>query len=236
MLAQARDGDGEARRTLVEENLGLVKSVVVRFAGRGEELDDLIQLGCVGLLKALDRFDPGYGVQFSTYAVPSILGEVRRHFRDTGPVHLGRRLKELARKAGQAEEALCQELGRHPTVAELAERLGVPAPDIVAALEGQRPLVPLDSPLPGRDEDSLSAGERLVSPGRGETGWLDSLSLRGALKSLSQRERELIYLRYYRDLTQEEVASRLGLSQVQVSRLERKCLLAVRERLAASGR
>ncbi|BDG59957.1 RNA polymerase sporulation sigma factor SigF [Caldinitratiruptor microaerophilus] len=234
LIARAQRGDREARSRLVEANLKLVRSIAGRFAASGRDPEDLFQLGCIGLLKAVDRFDLHYDVRFSTYAVPMILGEIRRHLRDDGPLRVSRSLKALAQQVYRVQDDLSKELGREPTVAELAARLGVPVEEIVAALEGSRPPASIQEPIHEGDGDPIFLGDQLTE-GDVEPAWLDRVALREGIRRLPEREREVLLLRYFRDKTQVEVARLLGISQVQVSRLERRALAQVRRYLTGEA-
>ena len=207
--------------TSVENNLGLVHACAHRFKGRGIEYDDLYQAGCMGLVKASAAFDAGRGVMFSTYAVPVILGEIRRLFRDGGTVKVSRSLKELGLAAGRTRELLGNELGREATVNEVAERMGRAPEDVAQALAATTP--PLS--LTGGEEDGSG---QIEGP---EERLSDLLSLQQLLSSLEERDRQLIFLRYYRRKTQTEVARRLGMTQVQVSRREKRILQSMRQQL-----
>lgn len=194
------------------EHLGLVRHVVRRFAAAGLDAEELFQVGCVGLVKAARRFDPAFGTAFSTYAVPAVLGEIQRYLRDQGPISMGREAKRLARRANETAAGLRQSLGREPTVAEVAADLAVEPQELAAALEGVRPPAPLD-------EAERAPGADL---------W-DRVELRLLLGRLPERQRRVIVLRYFAGWTQAEVGRALGVSQVQVSRLERRALAALRE-------
>lgn len=228
LIARAQAGDQDARAEVVETNLRLVRAIAARYNGSGREAEDLFQLGCIGLLKAVDRFDLSYPVRFSTYAVPMILGEIRRHLRDDGPLRVSRSLKSLAQSAARVRESLAKELGRDPTVAEVAADLQVPVEDVVAALDSSRPLASIQETIYAGDGDPILLGDQLHDHSAGEPRWLDRVALRDGLALLEERERTILMLRYFRDRTQVEVARLLGLSQVQVSRLERRALAQIR--------
>lgn len=232
LIRRARSGDQDARAELVESNLRLVRSIVSRFSGSGRDPEDLFQFGCIGLLKAVDRFDLNYPVRFSTYAVPMILGEIRRHLRDDGPMRVSRTLKSLALSAHRLQEELAKALGRDPTVAEVAAGLQAPVEDVVEALECSRPLASIQEPIYEGDGDPICLGDQLHDGSGGEPAWLDRVALRDGLALLEEREREILMLRYFRDMTQMEVARLLGISQVQVSRLERRALARIRSYLS----
>lgn len=228
LLKRAADGDAAARDQLVEENMGLVWSVVKKFTGRGYEADDLFQIGCMGLLKAIDKFDVSYDVRFSTYAVPMIMGEIKRFLRDDGPVKVSRSVKELAVKARTVSEMVQKETGEAPTIGQLAERLGTSAEDIVFAMEA---VCPPESLYAGEEDDLLPLIDRTHAAGQGEGELINHIALGEVLESLPARERQLIVLRYFKDRTQAQVAKLLGISQVQVSRLEKKVLGLLRGEL-----
>ncbi len=230
-IALAQSGDGQAESALVSDNLALVKSVVRRYLYRGVEYDDLYQLGCVGLVKAIHHFDASYGVRFSTYAVPLIAGEIKRFLRDDGMVKVSRSVKELAVRAEQLSEATAATSGRAPTVAELAEALGVTPEDVAMALDAVLPVQSLSAPL-GDDEKSAEKLD-FVEDSSSEELFLNRLLIKELLAGLEERERKIIVLRYFRDQTQQQVARSLGISQVQVSRLESRILKKLRE--AAGG-
>lgn len=228
-----RRGDRAARDRLVELNLPLVRHLVERLpAGRGER-EDLLQAGVVGLLKAIDGYDPGRGTRFSTYAVPTILGELRAYLRTaSSPIHVSRDLRELAERARRLEAELTQARGRSPNVTELAERLGVERDRLLEALAAREGVRSLDAPLEeGEPEGSTLAS--LVGGDPPESEWLQSVQLRQAMERLEPRERILLQLRFFQDMTQQQVAERLGLSQVHVSRLERRALERLRRLLAS---
>lgn len=226
LIKRAQAGEESAKERLVEQNLPLVRSVVKRFKGR-LEYDDLMQLGAMGFLKAVAGFDEGFGVRFSTYAVPMIMGEIKRFLRDDGAVKVSRWAKTLAgRIAAYTDERLKNNLPE-PTVEELAEKFGCEAGDVVFALDTGRFVVSLNE---AGEEDGTPLGDRLVGAEAPEED-IDGLMLRDNIKNLPDRERKLIILRYFRDKTQSEVAAELGVSQVQVSRLENKILSKMRENM-----
>lgn len=235
LLARARAGDKEARDRLVEENLRLVRSLVSRFSVSGADPEDLFQIGCIGLLKAIDRFDLNYDVRFSTYAVPLIMGEIRRHLRDDGPMRVSRSLKQLAVQTRKVREQLAAELQRDPTVHEIAAELGVAPEEVVEALDGVRPPASIHQTVHEGDGDPIYLLDQLAAgDGHREGLWLDRVALREGLEQLDERERMVILLRFFRDKTQTEVASILGCSQVQVSRLERRALDRIRKHVNAA--
>ncbi|QQK79810.1 RNA polymerase sporulation sigma factor SigF [Salicibibacter cibi] len=228
-IAESQNGSQQARDRLVENNTRLVWSVVQRFLNRGYEGEDLFQIGCIGLMKSIDKFDLNYEVKFSTYAVPMIIGEIQRFIRDDGTVKVSRSLKELNHKIRKEKETLTKKIGRAPTLNEMAEALGVHPEDIVFANEATRTLSSLNETVYENEGDPITLMDQLSNPD--ETKWFEELALRDVVHHLEQRERLIVFLRYYRDQTQSEVADRLGISQVQVSRLEKKILEKMRKEM-----
>ncbi len=224
LLARARAGDREASAQLLEENTGLIWSIARRYFGRGVEADDLYQLGCVGFLKAIAGFEPSYGTQFSTYAVPKIAGEIRRFLRDDGAVKVSRSVKERAAQIKKMREQLMAELGREPRLSELSAALGLTAEEIASA---ETATSAAESIQRQSADDGVSLEDVLCTTGM-EEGILERLSLREALSQLSARERAVIDLRYFHGLTQQKTAGLIGVSQVQISRIEKKALLRLR--------
>lgn len=232
LLRRAAEGDAGAVDELVEKNLGLVHSVVKKFSNSPYEAEDLFQIGCMGLLKAIHKFDLSYDVRFSTYAVPMIMGEIKRFLRDDGPVKVSRSLKELAIKARSVSELLQKQTGTAPGVEELASMLGRSPEEVVLALDAA---VPPESLYGGSEEEGgASAIDRIAQKGGGETEIVDKIALRELIGKLKARERQIILFRYFQNKTQSEVAKILGISQVQVSRLEKKILEQMRAEMAAS--
>ena len=227
LLEAARGGDRDACEQILLENNGLIWSVVRRYYGRGVEPDDLYQLGCLGFLKAVQGFDPEFGTQFSTYAVPKIAGEIRRFLRDDGPVKVSRGLKERGVGIRAARARLSAALGREPSLSELAEETGLAPEDIAAAETAIDPVVSLQAET-GTDGLTL---EGLITAGNEEEGLVERITLRAALSQLPEREQQVLLLRYYKGLTQTNTARVLGVSQVQVSRLERRALDRLRREL-----
>ena len=227
LLEAARQGDNRACEQVLAENNGLIWSVVRRYYGRGVEPDDLYQLGCLGFLKAVRGFDPAFGTQFSTYAVPKIAGEIRRFLRDDGAVKVSRGLKEEGAAVRAARVRLAGELGREPVLSELAEATGLTPEEIAAAETAAEPVISLQTET---GEGGLTL-EGMLSAGGMEEGLVERLSLRAALEGLPERERQVLLLRYYRGLTQARAARVLGVSQVQVSRLERRAVERLRQTL-----
>lgn len=229
----ARTRDRRLRDELVTTHLGLARYLAGRFAGRGEPLEDLVQVANVGLLKALERFDPGRGLEFKTFASPTIVGELKRHFRDHGwMMHVPRGTKELHQRLGPTVSELSQQLGRPPRPIEIAEALHVSEDDVLAAMEAGRGYRPasLDAPV-GGDDESPSLVDLAIDPSNDLARAEDRLALRAALESISERDREIVYLRFFEDLTQVQIAERFGISQMQVSRITTKALGTLREKL-----
>ncbi len=232
LIKLAQNGDALARNTIIDKNTGLVWSVVRRFRNRNVEIEDLFQIGCIGLIKAVDKFDASFNVRFSTYAVPMILGEIRRYFRDDGAIKVSRSLKELSIKARDISEKLEQNLGRPPSINELAEALGEETEDVVHALEASRAPESLFREYEDDEGSENRLIDRIISEeGNNENDTVERISLYSALKQLSTREKRLIWMRYYSGQTQQNVAKKLGISQVQVSRLEKKILDILRGKL-----
>ncbi|WP_027093707.1 RNA polymerase sporulation sigma factor SigF [Cohnella thermotolerans] len=230
LIALSQSGDSTARETLVSNNIRLVWSVVQRFAGRGYDSEDLFQIGCIGLLKSVDKFDLSYDVKFSTYAVPMIIGEIQRFLRDDGTLKVSRSLKEMANRVRKVKDELSKRLGRQPTVSEVAEEIGVSPEEIVFALEANKPPTSIHETVFENDGDPITLMDQIADDSQEK--WFDKMALTQAIQGLSDRERLIVYLRYFRDQTQSEVASRLGISQVQVSRLEKKILQNIKDQIA----
>lgn len=222
LIERSQSGDTEARDLIVSKNMRLVWSVVQRFLNRGYEPDDLFQIGCIGLLKSVDKFDLSFDVKFSTYAVPMIIGEIQRFIRDDGTVKVSRSLKELNNKIRRAKDELSKEVGRTPTVNELSEYLDISVEDIVMAQDANRLPTSIHETVFENDGDPITLLDQIDDGNDGR--WFESIALKEAIAELDEREQLIVYLRYYKDQTQLEVAVRLGISQVQVSRLEKKIL------------
>lgn len=220
-IYRSQQGDLEARNILVEKNMRLVWSVVQRFLNRGYDPEDLFQIGSIGLIKSIDKFDLSYNVRFSTYAVPMIIGEIQRFIRDDGSVKVSRSLKEIANKVRKTRDELTVKLSRSPTILEIADELDLPPEEIVHALEAAKSPHSIHQTVFENDGDPITLLDQIPDE---HSNWFDKLSLEEAINHLSERERLIVYLRYYKDQTQSEVAERLGISQVQVSRLEKKIL------------
>jgi RNA polymerase sporulation-specific sigma factor len=232
LLEAAHEGDTEARDQLVLNNVGLVWSIVRRFNGRGYDSEDLYQIGCIGLIKAIDKFDPSYEVKFSTYAVPMILGEVKRFLRDDGMIKVSRGLKELGIKVKQTREDMTWELGREPTVKEIAQRLSVSPEEAAASLEACVEVESIYQPVGSGEDQNLTIGDRLADERQNQEQLINQIVLAQMMERLDEREREIIYRRYYENHTQSQIAADFHISQVQVSRLEKKILLRMREYLS----
>ncbi|WP_419879028.1 RNA polymerase sporulation sigma factor SigF [Brevibacillus centrosporus] len=229
LIAKSQDGDADARELLVNSNIRLVWSVVQRFINRGYEADDLFQIGCIGLLKAVDKFDLSYDVRFSTYAVPMIIGEIQRFLRDDGTVKVSRSLKETANKVRRAKDELYKEFGRAPTIAEVADAVGITPEEVVFAQEASRAPSSIHETVFENDGDPITLIDQIADEGVNK--WFEKIALKDAISRLSEREQLIVYLRYYKDQTQSEVAERLGISQVQVSRLEKRILQTIKDQI-----
>ena len=223
LLKRIREGDQQAREKMIQGNLRLVLSVVQKFTNRGENLDDLFQVGCIGLIKAIDHFDPNQNVRFSTYGVPMIIGEIRRHLRDNNSVRVSRSLRDTAYKAMQAKEALVNRNSREATVDEIAKEIGVCKEEVVMALEAIVEPMSLYEPVYSDGGDTIYVMDQ-VGDQNGEDDWLDEISIREAMKNLGEREKKILTLRFFVGKTQMEVAKEIGISQAQVSRLEKGAL------------
>jgi RNA polymerase sporulation-specific sigma factor len=230
LIALSQTGDQLARDTLVNCNIRLVWSVVQRFLNRGYEAEDLFQIGCIGLLKSVDKFDLSYDVKFSTYAVPMIIGEIQRFLRDDGTMKVSRSLKELDNKIRKTKDELSKRLGRLPTIKEVAEELMISPEEVVFAQEANKPLSSIHETVFENDGDPITLIDQIAD--ESQEKWFEKLALNEAIGTLSERERLIVYLRYFRDQTQSEVAGRLGISQVQVSRLEKKILQTIKDQIA----
>lgn len=231
LIQKSHNGDEEARAQLVEENAGLVWCIVKRFLGRGVEAEDLFQIGNIGLLKAIDKFDLNYNVKFSTYAVPMISGEIKRFLRDDGMIKVSRSLKELAYKAYLCQERLQEILGREPLLSEIAEELSVSVEELTMAMEASGDIESLQKSIYQKDGQEIRLMDKLPGQERQEDKILDHMVLGNLLMALEQKERQLIYLRYFANRTQTQVGEELGISQVQVSRMEKRILKQMREKI-----
>ena len=230
LLGKIKQGDMQAREKLIQGNLRLVLSVIQRFTGRGESADDLFQVGCIGLIKAIDNFDITQPVRFSTYAVPMIMGELRRYLRDNAPVRVSRSMRDMAYKAMQAKEKLITEKGREPKIEEIAKELGVPRQDVVIALEAISEPISLYEPVFSESGDTIYVLDQLGDH-NDDMNWLNEISLKEAIHSLGKREKRILNLRYFLGKTQVEVAEEIGISQAQVSRLEKSAIQKIKNHL-----
>ena len=228
LFARIKKGDEEARQEYIKGNLRLVLSVIKRFSSAGENADDLFQIGCVGLIKAIDNFDPSLQVKFSTYAVPMIIGEIRRFLRDNNSIRVSRSLKDTAYKAIYAKESLTRKNLKEPTLEEIASEVGISKEDVVYAMDALQSPMSLYEPIFTDGGDTLYVMDQISDKKNKEENWVERLSLREAIGHLSHREREIITLRFYDGKTQMEVASLIGISQAQVSRLEKNALRSMR--------
>lgn len=238
LLLKVRAGDKEARNTLIDGNLRLVLSVIQRFSGRGENSDDLFQVGCIGLMKAIDNFNTDLDVKFSTYAVPMIIGEVRRYLRDNNAIRVSRSIRDLAYKALQAKDLLSKQFGREITVEELVKYLEehgehYTKEDVVTALEAIVEPVSLFEPVfhDNSGADTVYVMDQIRDPESNDDAWVEDIALREAMKSLGEREKNIIQMRFFRGKTQMEIAAEIGISQAQVSRLEKGALARIRKNL-----
>ena len=229
LIQKSHEGDKAAREQLVEENVGLIWCVVKRFYGRGLENEDLFQIGSIGLLKAIDKFDLSYDVKFSTYAVPMISGEIKRFLRDDGMIKVSRTLKELSYKIFQTREKLLDLLGREPTIEELAEKMQIDKEEIVEALEAGSEVESIYKPIHQKEGNENRLMDKLEEKEHREEKILDHMLLQQLLGTLEKEERTLIYMRYFQDKTQTQVGKELGISQVQVSRMEKKIMENLRK-------
>ena len=231
LIEKSHQGDEEARAELVQENAGLVWCVVKRFLHRGAEAEDLFQIGNIGLLKAIDKFDLAYEVKFSTYAVPMISGEIKRFLRDDGMIKVSRSLKELAYKSCACRERLQEAWGREPTITEIASELKVETEELLMAMDASSEIESLHKPIYQKEGQELRLMDKLPEQEEQEDRILDHMLLQELLTYLDKEERRLIYLRYFANQTQSQVGKELGISQVQVSRMEKKILKNLRERI-----
>ncbi|MBQ2285815.1 MAG: RNA polymerase sporulation sigma factor SigG [Acutalibacteraceae bacterium] len=228
LLKRVKNGDKTARDELINGNLRLVLSVIQRFTGRGENLDDLFQVGCIGLIKSIDNFDITQNVRFSTYAVPMIIGEIRRYLRDNNAIRVSRSIKDTAYKAMQAKEKLAAKKQTEPTVKEIADELEIPIEDVVIALESIVSPVSLYDPVYSDGGDTIYVLDQ-IGDNNDDRNWLDEISLKESIKNLNEREKHILSLRFMQGKTQMEVSEEIGISQAQVSRLEKGALKRIRE-------
>ncbi|MBE3577719.1 MAG: RNA polymerase sporulation sigma factor SigG [Limnochordales bacterium] len=233
LLARMRQGDKEARNELIQGNLRLVLSVIQRFNNRGEQADDLFQVGCIGLMKAIDNFDLSQDVKFSTYAVPMIIGEIRRYLRDNNPIRVSRSLRDIAYKALQVRDQLTNKYAKEPTIAQLAEELKIPREEVVFALDAIQEPISLFEPIYHDGGDPIYVMDQIGDEKNQDSNWLDELSIKEAMAKLNERERLILHKRFFDGRTQMEVAQEIGISQAQVSRLEKAALKSLRRFLAS---
>ena len=231
LLIRAKNGDDKAREKLINGNLKLVLSVIQSFGGRGENPDDLFQVGCIGLIKAVDNFDISLDVKFSTYAVPMILGEIRRYLRDNNSIRVSRSLRDLAYQALQARERLSAKLSREPTNAEIAKELDRTENEVVNALDSIADPISLYEPIYTDNGDSVYVLDQIKDDKNTDDQWLDEIAISQAIGKLSERERRILSLRFYNGRTQTEVSDEIGISQAQVSRLEKSALEKIKHEL-----
>lgn len=231
LMNRIKQGDTDAREEFVQGNLRLVLSVIQRFASRGEYMDDLFQVGCIGLIKAIDNFDVSQNVQFSTYAVPMIIGEIRRYLRDNNSVRVSRSLRDTAYKALTAKERLTSEKGKEPTIEEIAKELEMKKEDVVYALDAIQEPVSLFEPVYNDGEDALYVMDQLKDDKNSDGSWIEEIALKQAMTKLSEREKRILNLRFFEGKTQMEVADEIGISQAQVSRLEKTALSNIKKHI-----
>ena len=234
LLHRASRGDDQARQQLIEGNLRLVLSVIQRFEKRGESPDDLFQVGCIGLMKAIANFDPDKQVRFSTYGVPMIAGEVRRYLRDNSVIRVSRSIRDVAYRVLQCKEALSLQLGREPTLEEIARELELPVEEVNQAMDAVSAPVSLHDPVYADGADPLTVMDQVRDTKNTEAVWMEHIALRDAFRSLGEREKKILSLRFYDGRTQMEVAQTMGISQAQVSRLEKGAISAMRKQISVS--
>ena len=234
LLGLARDGDKDAREQLIAGNLRLVLSVIQRFTRRGENVDDLFQVGCIGLIKAIDNFDPKHEVKFSTYGVPMIAGEIRRYLRDNSAVRVSRSMRDTAYRILQAKEKFISENGREPDEEEIAKILGIPRSEVVFAMDAICDPVSLYEPIYTDGGESICVMDQVGDTKNTDEQWLEQIALASAIASLGEREKHILALRFYDGRTQMEVAAEVGISQAQVSRLEKNAIGQIKKQIYAS--
>lgn len=231
LLKLSKEGDETARQKLIDGNLRLVLSIIQRFTNRNENLDDLFQVGCIGLIKAIDNFNTELDVKFSTYAVPMIIGEVRRYLRDNNAIRISRSVRDLAYRALQAREALQRELNADPPVEKIAQRLGEKTEDVVHAIEAIVEPISLYDPVYNDGGDSIYVMDQISDTNNTDESWLEDIALKDALTKLGEREKKIINMRFFKGKTQMEIANEIGISQAQVSRLEKGALERIRKNM-----
>ncbi len=233
LIKKSQAGDKTATDMLVKQNIGLIWSVVKRFTNRGYEPDDLFQIGAIGLIKCINKFDTSFEVRFSTYAVPMIMGEIKRFIRDDGMIKISRPLKELSIKYKYLYDSIVKETGEEPTINELASKLNVKAEDLIVALDANRDIESLYSTVHQGDSTPIYLIDKVSNKGSEEETLLNNITLNDAIEKLKPKEKEVIKLRYFQDKTQTEVAKKIGVSQVQVSRIEKKVLKMMRQTIGS---
>lgn len=229
LFARIQNGDMQARQQFIYGNLRLVLSILHRFSSRGENADDLFQIGCIGLIKALDNFDTSHEVKFSTYAVPMIIGEIRRYLRDNNSIRVSRSLRDMAYKALAVKERLTASTGKEPTIEQISKELDIPCEDIATALDAILDPISLQDPIYHDGGDAVFVMDQIADDKNVDDSWLEKISLSEAMKRLSERERHILTLRFFKGRTQMEVANEIGISQAQVSRLEKNALTHMRK-------
>ena len=229
LFARIQNGDMQARQQFIYGNLRLVLSILHRFSSRGENADDLFQIGCIGLIKALDNFDTSHEVKFSTYAVPMIIGEIRRYLRDNNSIRVSRSLRDTAYKALAVKERLTASTGKEPTIEQISKELDIPCEDIATALDAILDPISLQDPIYHDGGDAVFVMDQIADDKNVDDSWLEKISLSEAMKRLSERERHILTLRFFKGRTQMEVADEIGISQAQVSRLEKNALTPMRK-------
>ena len=231
LLKRTKEGDMQARQELIEGNLRLVLSVIQKFMGRGENADDLFQIGCIGLIKAIDNFDINQPVRFSTYGVPMIVGEIRRYLRDNSSIRVSRSMRDTAYRVLQVKEKLMSRTQREPTVEEIAKELDIPKEDVVFALDAIVAPVSLYEPIYSDGGDAICVIDQVSDTKNTDESWLEQIALKDAIEHLSERERHILMLRFCEGKTQMEVSSEVGISQAQVSRLEKNAIRQIKKDL-----
>ncbi|MFC0188978.1 RNA polymerase sporulation sigma factor SigG [Fictibacillus aquaticus] len=234
LFEKMQNGDPDARETLVNGNLRLVLSVIQRFNNRGEFVDDLFQVGCIGLMKSIDNFDLGQNVKFSTYAVPMIIGEIRRYLRDNNPIRVSRSLRDIAYKALQVRDQLMNKLSREPTAQQIAEVLDVPKEEVVFALDAIQDPVSLFEPIYNDGGDPIYVMDQISDDKAKDFQWIEEIALKEAMRRLNAREKMILTMRFFQGKTQMEVADEIGISQAQVSRLEKAAISQMNKNIQSS--
>ena len=231
LLIKSKNGDKKAREELIDGNLRLVLSIIQRFTSRRENLDDLFQVGCIGLIKAIDNFNIDLDVKFSTYAVPMIIGEIRRYLRDNNSIRVSRSVRDLAYRALQVKEEITNDVGYEPTIEQIAAKLGEKKRDIVSALEAITEPISLYEPIFNDSGDSIFIMDQISDASSSDEIWIEDIALKEAIKNLNEREKKIIDMRFYAGKTQSEIAKEIGISQAQVSRLEKSALERIKKQI-----